>query len=413
MLYLGFLINRNGNIRATVEDRIAKASRVSHMILQALRTNRNVSAKLAINLFDKQIVPILLYGSSVWSVPQTQNLFYLEEQPENQNTRTIVAGMSLSTFNRNVPFEYARRVGRRPEIDASPRKILVKLKLYSDKQELFRLVNDSLFTISNFVEKESIIEKVHNDFCKKALNISKYASNMAVQAELGRYPIINSAKSFAVKYWLRLKSGTENIVLNEVFKECTQHEHEWVQGIQSIMCENGFGNVWINPSSVNKDTFHKYFRKRLNDQHVQNWNTKLTESNRFTTLKILHNDYKMENYVKLIKNPEIREVYTRLRIDMNILSTSKSQSTRQLDRCPFCNEEPESVGHFLLKCNKYNTIRSDFANSIAAHNQDFNSLTENEKVCYILNVDCPTEIIGKCCKFVHKIYTRRMEDVSI
>ena len=128
IVYLGFHINRNGNIRATVEDRMAKATRVSHMILQALRTNRNVSAKLAMSLFDKQIVPILLYGSSIWAVPQTHNLFYLEQQPERQNTRATVASMLLSVFNRDIPFEYARRVGRCTARDEPPRKILVKLK---------------------------------------------------------------------------------------------------------------------------------------------------------------------------------------------------------------------------------------------------------------------------------------------
>ena len=186
-----------------------------------------------------------------------------------------------------------------------------------------------------------------------------------------------------------------------------------MQGIQSLLCENGFGNVWVNPSSVNKDTFHKYFRERLNDQHVQNWNTKLIESNRFKNLQILHNEYKIENYIQLIRNPEIREIYTRLRIDMNILSTSKSQGTYQLDLCPFCNVEPESVGHFLLKCIKFNDIRCDFIRSIPAHSHHFNNLLENEKMCYLLNVHCPTEIIGQCCNFIYNIYTARVKGVSM
>ena len=45
------------------------------------------------------------------------------------------------------------------------------------------------------------VDKIHHDFCKKFLNISKYASSMTVQGELGRYPVMNSANSFAVKYW--------------------------------------------------------------------------------------------------------------------------------------------------------------------------------------------------------------------
>ena len=167
MVYLGFSINRNGNVTAVMQDRIAKATRVSHMILQALRTNRNVSSKLAMTLFDKQIVPILLYGCSVWGLPKTHNLFYLEEQQENLNTRNTVQNMLQTILHRDVPFEYARRVGKRPSVNTTPRRILVKLKSYSEKQELFRLADDCPFIITNFLEKESCIEKVHHDFCKK------------------------------------------------------------------------------------------------------------------------------------------------------------------------------------------------------------------------------------------------------
>ena len=261
MVYLGFSINRNGNVAAVMQDRIAKATRVSHMILQALRTNRNVSSKLSMTLFDKQITPILLYGFSIWGLPKTHNLFYLEEQQEHLNTRNTVKNMLLSTLNRDVPFEYARRVGKRQIGNTAPRRILVKLKSYSDKLELFRRAQNRSFVITNFLEKESDIEKLHHDFCKKALNVSKYASNAAVEGELGRFPVNNTAKGLAIKYWLRMNSGTNNVLLNEAYKVCIQDNHEWIQGIQYLLHENGFGHVWNNPDAMNKNTFHKYLGK--------------------------------------------------------------------------------------------------------------------------------------------------------
>ena len=414
LVYLGFYISSNGNIRATIQDRITKASRVSHMVLQALRTNKNISAKLAMTLFDKQITPILLYGSSVWGIPPTHNLCYLEGQPENINTRSAVTNMLSSVLNRNVRFDYARRVGRRPAEGSVPRKILIKFKYYSDKQELLNNVNDCPFIISNFVESESSFEKVHHDFCKKSLNMSKFASNTAIVGELGRYPLSNTAKASCIKYWLRMNAGTENILLNEAYTECLQNRHEYIQGIQYLLQENGFGSVWVDPYSVHKDTFHKYFKQRLNDQHVQNWNSTITNSNRFKNLQALHNEYKLEKYVKEIKKPEIREIYTRLRIDMNALSTSKSQGNKQLAMCPFCNLEPESVGHFLFKCVKYNDIRLKFSNEISIQDMNihFNNLDENNKLRYILNVECPVEATGTCCNFLYNIYTKRLQDGS-
>ena len=198
---------------------------------------------------------------------------------------------------------------------------------------------------------------------------------------------------------------------NEAYKDCSQYRHEWDQGIQSLLCENGFGHVWLDPSSVNKETFHKHFKERLNNQHIQNSNMSINESNRFKLLGTLHNEYKIKNYITIIRNPEIREIYTRLRIDMNVLSTSKSQGA-QLELCPMCNLEPETVDHFLLKCVKYSNIRNDFISEISTHHPHFNfeNLLTDDKIRYILNIDCPTEVVGSCCKFIYNIYNTRVKD---
>ena len=66
---------------------------------------------------------------------------------------------------------------------------------------------------------ENEIEKVHQYFCKRTLNVSKYASKNAVNAELGRCPIMHKAWGLAVEYSLRLENCTENAILNEAFLE--------------------------------------------------------------------------------------------------------------------------------------------------------------------------------------------------
>ena len=109
----------------------------------------------------------------------------------------------------------------------------------------------------------------------------------------------------------------------------------WIQSIKCLLYENGFGNVWVNPRCVNRDTFHKYFKLRLNDQNVQNWRSKLDTSSRFTILKLLDQNYSMAEYVKKVTNPSARGVFTRLRIDMNILLTSKVSDNSNNALCFF------------------------------------------------------------------------------
>ena len=91
-----------------------------------------------------------------------------------------------------IPFLYAKIAGKITEWDTvDQRKILIKLVSYSQKEFLLR---DYSHIVSNYEDKnENEIEKEHKYFCKRTLNVSKYASKNAVNAELGRCPIMHKA----------------------------------------------------------------------------------------------------------------------------------------------------------------------------------------------------------------------------
>ena len=67
--YLGIIISRNGNIKNMIHDRVEKAKKAIFAVTRALKTTQNVSARLAISIFDKQIQPILTYGCQLWGIP--------------------------------------------------------------------------------------------------------------------------------------------------------------------------------------------------------------------------------------------------------------------------------------------------------------------------------------------------------
>ena len=149
------------------------------------------------------------------------------------------------------------------------------MKNYTDKTTLLS-TNNSNYIFNNFTPPNySDISKNHLDFCKKSLNISKFSSNTAVQYELGRGLIEHKAFALAIKYWLRLTQETKNVLLNESFKEAKRANIEWIQGIQSLLHNNGFGYVFSNPETVNTKIFHTQFRQRLNDQNIQRIQAKI------------------------------------------------------------------------------------------------------------------------------------------
>ena len=125
--YLGFHLKSNKDVSHIISNRVSKARRVTHMIMQAISTNHaNISPHLALNLFDRQIEPILHYGAEIWSVPWTNNLVYLHNQCGN-NSRDIVSSLFQQVLGQRIPFVYARKIGRKPTGDIDNRTILLKV----------------------------------------------------------------------------------------------------------------------------------------------------------------------------------------------------------------------------------------------------------------------------------------------
>ena len=64
--YLGVILCANGKIQKAINDRICKANRALFLLKQMLSSGRgNISPKLSLSMFDKQIMPILLYGCTL------------------------------------------------------------------------------------------------------------------------------------------------------------------------------------------------------------------------------------------------------------------------------------------------------------------------------------------------------------
>ena len=192
-----------------------------------------------------------------------------------------------------------------------------------------------------------------------------------------------------------------------------KHPVQWIQCVQYLLYENGFGDIWESPNNVNKNTFHKCFRQRLQDQYVQNWNAKLNDSSRFTILQSIHKEYKLQDYIVNIKNPNVRETFTRLRIDMNILCTSKIHGSLNVTNCFLCHNGNETVGHFLLKCPKFNDIRIENFEKLRRIDANFINLDDNEKIMYLLNTEGPEKCLVLCCNFINEMYKQRESENSL
>ena len=101
-------------------------------------------------------------------------------------------------------------------------------------------------------------------------------------------------------------------------------------------------------------------------------------------------------------------IFTRLRIDMNVLSTCRINKTIA-PACPLCSESwgPGSALHFVLKYPVHDRQRNLFIDKIVPRSPSFPNLDDVQKLKYIVDLDCPPEVISQCCKFVAEIYALR------
>ena len=227
---------------------------------------------------------------------------------------------------------------------------------------------------------------------KRSLNINKHTSSLCVYEELDRFPISHRAWSMPIKYWLRITTGTQNRLVNEAYETAIHEKHNWVQCIQALLNTHGFDDVWLNPF-IASSSFHKLFKTRLDDQFKQERRSKLLSSSRFDTLKYFIEDDRQESYIYKIRNPCIRKFFTRLTIDMNVLSTCRINKTIA-PACLLCSREPESVLHFVLKCPVYDRQRNLFIDKIVSRSPSFPNLNDVQKLKYIVDLDCPPEVIS-------------------
>ncbi len=99
------------------------------------------------------------------------------------------------------------------------------------------------FTLAENVRPSTYCKTVtfYNKYCKFALGVSKYFSNMLTLGELGRYPILIKQAILGILYWWRLEQETENIILNRAFNTMKKDNQPWLQNIQSFLIQHRNG----------------------------------------------------------------------------------------------------------------------------------------------------------------------------
>ena len=331
---------------------------------------------------------------------------YLHNIPETDDWLAVLHQVLYNVCGRNIILDSAKRVGKR---NKETRPILISVNSLEDKFVTLLNCEENAgnITIKNFDLnlEDMIYEKVQSKFLKFVLNVNKYASNLAVRGETGRFPMSIKAISLGIKYWHNMSiNKSPNILLMHAFMSDISIKADWLQGIQYILQTNGMSCHWLNPTCVTSSHLYKAIKKRLEDQYIQHWFGRVNKSSFLCTLNSLKNYYSCSKYLKVVESHNIRSILTKLRINNSKL--------KQDENCNNCDgNPPNTVEHLLLLCSKTTHLRTQLVGQLDRHTPyiSFSKLPTREKMRLLLDLSTQWDhdtaiIIDPIVKYIKASY---------
>ena len=207
-------------------------------------------------------------------------------------------------------------------------------------------------------ENTEEIEKVHRLFCKYILKVRPSTPTVMVYGELGRFPIEISIKTRMISYHCKLKNENDqkwNYTLYQIVKELHDKKYinfEWLTKVQSIYNESGF-NDYYELQNPNQEYVKTQISRRLRDQYLQTWSTKVTEDSRCQIYKSFKTELKLESYFDKLP-PNLSQIVTNFRLsNVRLAAVNDRIYNKPLEKdiCKLCNKEDYlNEGHYILTC---------------------------------------------------------------
>ena len=244
--------------------------------------------------------------------------------------------------------------------DLSPKHIL---DLFDKLIRPILCYGAQVWGFSNLVQQE----RIHLQFCKKLLGVKKSTQNDFVYGELGRVSLKNDIFIMIINYWFKILESEPIKYIKYAYNLMrTSVENKpdcvnWASKLRDLLSNLGFYEVWLNQGVGNKNMFLAEFKQRLNDNFIQNWNSRLEESSR-ANFYTLFSNFDHQLYLETIKITKFRIALCKLRLSSHRLEIEVGRWAKPnrtpLDqrKCRICNIVEDEF-HFHLECELYKQIR--------------------------------------------------------
>ena len=257
------------------------------------------------------------------------------------------------------------------------------------------------------------VDRVCDNFYKYVTKLPINANNIAARGELGR-PRAHCKRYITIlKYWLKLMSATHQLPSFLVYSyqlQCkldSQGHLVWVSDVRSLLCSLGFSQEWFKQQVDQPKIFLDECKKRLFYLENVAFMSNIASSPRlqfyfYNKLKLEKSDYWDKQLPFKFKSEFCRLLCSCHRLEVEVgRRTNIPRGDRICLLCPL-NEVEDEI-HFLLKCPKFNDLRTKFIQAEYINNPGLNSMISlriNPEKC---------EKLMKFCLYASKMRDRVMD----
>jgi hypothetical protein len=224
------------------------------------------------------------------------------------------------------------------------------------------------------------LSDMENSMCTKVaksiLSAPRTASNAAVIAQTGIFPLSYDIMSGLLKYYRRLCGINSNTFFNAAIKEdcnvackVSTTRLSWCHGVQTVLDQLNiaFGTLTDDGTDCTIPDCSKELVNSLQsmfEESVSNPNSKLR-----LYCKLKHS-ISTAPYLTSISNTKFRKAITQLRISYHPLNIEVGRYTHiPVDNrtCPCCPGAIEDEAHFLIHCPQYRQYRIALCTDLQIH----------------------------------------------
>jgi hypothetical protein len=215
------------------------------------------------------------------------------------------------------------------------------------------------------------LEIVHMQACKRFLGVPIRTPNKMVYGDLQRFPLYICSSVRVIKYWIRLLEMSDNRLPKQAYNMLLTLDRNglecWVTQVRHFLCSYGFQYVWQSQSAFVAKCTLSSLKIRLVDTFIQEWDATLRNSERYSTYRLLKEDFLCLNFIFDVDIYCYRRAFFQLR--MNVLPinavTHMYSEVEWMKMCPWCPTHIEDARHFVYDCTLYSDLRSNICSYVS------------------------------------------------